>query len=533
MVNRCGYQIESFDIFDTVITRIVPDPQDIFWLIEKKYQLNGYLHARINSEKLLRLNKEPKLNDIYEVIKHSNKNFYSIKEVEVEYEYRLTSPIVKNINKVKGDSIFISDMYLDKNIIQKLLTINYIIFKSENIYISSEVQKTKYKGDLYNYVNNEVGKLYYHYGDNIISDYKIPKNKGIKSKHYSELEHNGINSLISSSKRGFPYFSGGVARALLLKYQLDEFSEITTEYIGYIIPFIYAYVLWIINCAREKKIDKIFFLSRDGYLPYIIAKNMDIKDIQMEYLYMSRKVFNDPINLKKYFLEKGFFNNKIIGIVDIGWHGSLQNNIKLLLPDNIKIHGFYIGMMGDSRLNKDEYSAFLYDETTNNKEFIFILKYIAVVEYIFLAPHGSVEKISYINNELNIIMEKSNYFNHVLVDKIEKLSIEYTNKMTIIQEAAGCNFLLDAGSLKIFAYNLNKFLTNPSKKFVQKISSVTLSDNKLNITMPLITLKFIGIFRMFNNSWWVNGNRSLRFYTRILNIIEIKIYQIRRCNKWL
>ena len=57
-------------------------------------------------------------------------------------------------------------------------------------------------------------------------------------------------------------------------------------------PIVYAYVGWILTEAKRKGIRTLWFLARDGYLPYLIAMKMCAHfefDIDCRYLYCSRK----------------------------------------------------------------------------------------------------------------------------------------------------------------------------------------------------------------------------------------------------
>lgn len=61
---------------------------------------------------------------------------------------------------------------------------------------------------------------------------------------------------------------------------------------SYYAPVLYNYVYWVIEDARKRKIEKLYFLSRDGYLMYHTAENIirdkSIDDIKVSYLKVSR-----------------------------------------------------------------------------------------------------------------------------------------------------------------------------------------------------------------------------------------------------
>ena len=61
---------------------------------------------------------------------------------------------------------------------------------------------------------------------------------------------------------------------------------------SYYAPVLYDYVSWVIEDARKRNIKKLYFLSRDGYLMYLVAERIlsyrKIEDISISYLKVSR-----------------------------------------------------------------------------------------------------------------------------------------------------------------------------------------------------------------------------------------------------
>ena len=75
----CGFDVISFDLFDTLIKRDVPAPQTVFSLTESMYNSNfpcgqvcNFLNERKRAEKNARkrsVHKEITLDEIYEELK--------------------------------------------------------------------------------------------------------------------------------------------------------------------------------------------------------------------------------------------------------------------------------------------------------------------------------------------------------------------------------------------------------------------------------------------------------------------------------
>ena len=317
----------SFDIFDTLITRSTATPRGIFSLMRRRlirereihkledYVVDNFYELRIHSEELARVSKsmrrieEVTLENIYEAmalcgcISKEQKDYLYQLEQEIEIENVIGIP--QNISKVKDllnrneKVILISDMYLPTETIQKMLVRVDEIFEKLPIYVSSEYLKRKTTGNIYRKVQ-EVEQIDYenwvHFGDNKHQDGIIPYSMGIQTEYYSKTPLTDFE------------------RKILLQYEDDyklqlmigaairgnrEENISTPYYIGnrYAGPVLYSYAEWIVEQARKKGINKLYFIARDGYLvkeivDIILSKTQ--ADIETKYIYGSRKAWRMP-----------------------------------------------------------------------------------------------------------------------------------------------------------------------------------------------------------------------------------------------
>ncbi len=94
--------------------------------------------------------------------------------------------------------------------------------------------------------------------------------------------------------------------------------------------------------------------------------------------------------LKKYLKQSGINNSHRVGIVDIGWRGTIQDNISLLVP-NVHFHGMYFGLrrfINAQHLNTSK-KAYLVDENDSGEMDLFFTNY-AAFELLCNSPYGSV-----------------------------------------------------------------------------------------------------------------------------------------------
>lgn len=131
------YNIISFDIFDTLIKRYVNKPEDIFYFVENIYDKKNKIKSnfkikRINAEKRARKKypyTEVNLDEIYgELIRDFSLNechFLKNLEIEAEVDFCFRNKEIYDIYKYavkkKKKIYIISDMYLPREIIEKIL----------------------------------------------------------------------------------------------------------------------------------------------------------------------------------------------------------------------------------------------------------------------------------------------------------------------------------------------------------------------------------------------------------------------------
>lgn len=301
------YDIISFDIFDTLIKRNLNNYQQIYEMVEKRcyerynLRLENFKNYRILSEKKITTEDFiPNINDIYNSMKEftiEQRNKIKNIEFEIEQEYCQCNYDIKPLYDYcleKGKKIIItSDMYLDKKNIIKLLD-RAGIYKYYKIFISCEYNASKRNKKLYEFVIKEMnvnpGQIL-HIGDSKISDYLMAEKSGInsvliskKNKKTEFLAENEINNIDYGILYNF------INNNIELKNKYYNFGY---EVFG---PVLYSYTHWLINKLKEKKINKVFFLAREGNL---LKKSFDIMNndetIKSHYLYCSRRSTRVPL----------------------------------------------------------------------------------------------------------------------------------------------------------------------------------------------------------------------------------------------
>lgn len=309
----------SFDVFDTCLIRTCGKPVVVFEILAKEIlqeyanssSIADFRYARQKGEQKARevsLYEEVTLEEIYEYC-----DFGGITDIpkvnimakELEVEERVLSPIFEIQQKLeylrnKGNQIaFITDMYLDKNFISKILFKFNIAKRGDDIFVSSEYRVTKASGRLFDVIFREKGCRPYfwqHYGDNFHSDFISPFSKGIFShyiKHnYSLLENKMIQDERNPSMATLS-LSAAISKAISYKYKSDSIVKIAVDLLA---PLYVSFTYMILNDARKRGIKRLYFIARDGYILYKIAKRMQsfFEGIEVKFLYASRKALYLP-----------------------------------------------------------------------------------------------------------------------------------------------------------------------------------------------------------------------------------------------
>jgi len=198
--------VYSFDIFDTVVTRAVTCPADVFFLVQEKVMRENFpglprklycsfRYARQSAERIARWHRRKEdvaLKDIYETMAQiyhvSSAVSYRLMELELETESFLIRPIevvcdhVRRLISSGEKVIFISDMYLPADFLQSILVSFSVAAGRENIFVSGDIGVRKITGRLYRHVLKHFkisAAELCHFGDHPMGDILIPRLFGI------------------------------------------------------------------------------------------------------------------------------------------------------------------------------------------------------------------------------------------------------------------------------------------------------------------------------------------------------------------
>ncbi|WP_017654682.1 HAD family hydrolase [Fortiea contorta] len=318
--------INSFDVFDTVLIRKWARPTDLFLELGSillqaeliKISTQKWKNLRESAEREARsksVSSEVTLAQIYEVIAQtlgwSDTEIEQSMNAEVELEFASLYPVraiqqkIQNLHQDGQRVIYLSDMYLPSNVIQRFLKHHNIWQEGDTLYVSSEFNINKASGKLFEVCLNKEGikaSQLIHLGDNNYSDVKMPKKLGIQAQHFNETQLNRYEQILASSEDlplKFRSLLAGTSRLCRLQNPETNFHNrvIWDTSANVIAPVLFGFVHWCLSEAQTKGIQRLYFVARDGQIllkiANIICENWNYS-IECRYLYGSRQAWHFP-----------------------------------------------------------------------------------------------------------------------------------------------------------------------------------------------------------------------------------------------
>lgn len=342
------HTLYSFDVFDTLIKRKCLSPEGVFAYVRQKmylsdikfpqYLVDNYVKVRRWCEsnvreyyrKTLDIRKSDRLEIRFSEIFHRMRETYDLDQTQVDAlmqweldgEYENCIPYEENIKLLRkhldaGDTVvLISDMYLPKEFVRKLLIKADASLGDIPLFLSSEygVQKTTKK--LYLEVFSSFEKYTFtqwtHYGDNPNADGKKPRELGIKTVNHSNIQWSEYERKFIEAN---PTYDAYRCAALFRRFKasiknMDETIRDREVFAYcYVSAWLVPYVAWAVDDAASKGIDCLYFISRDGYHMKRVADVIIEKkqlNIKTKYIYGSRKAWRIPSYIEQ--VDVDFFS---------------------------------------------------------------------------------------------------------------------------------------------------------------------------------------------------------------------------------
>lgn len=348
--------VNSFDIFDTIVTRNVLNPTDIYDIIEREYPFPKFKEYRILAESKNGQTLDSIYNEFKIISGIEDSEIEKLKEFEIQTEINNLFLIRSNYNLIRDNDILVSDMYFNPEQLEYILkSIGY--HKNTKIY-SSSCGMSKIKETMYKYLQTKY-IIMTHTGDNMHSDILNSDKHNINSR--LTLIHRPIKVEEFFIKNNYKEFALLLRRFRLMNpYFLNSLkSKLYNEQALYNIPLLVLISMALNNIMVKENRDTLLCLTRDGCLLYNIFKLM-YPHHNCKIFYSSRKLHTNYNDEYIEYIKSNYDHSKCIMF---DGHGSfksgrdLYNKVFNCLP-RIYVYTY--------NATADEYDGFSYGCTSHN-----------------------------------------------------------------------------------------------------------------------------------------------------------------------
>lgn len=283
----------SFDLFDTLITRRVLLPTDIYDLVDAALKEQGihipdFSRKRLACDMLLSKTGAPKLEDIYERLlaqcaSDTELRAAELAQLEWEIDFGTVLPreavceVFKRLIREGKNVSIVSDTFYSSTQLTKLLE-KCGIHHFTKIFASCEHGVGKTQGLFETYKETVPATSYLHIGDNIAADVEAASRANMDTyRIYSGMDLlNEVGELgLGAHMNDFAdRFKIGlfVSRLFNDPFQFEtedrRIAVSGAENIGYLFcaPLMTDFVLWFHEKVREYDLPNVWFSARDGFL---------------------------------------------------------------------------------------------------------------------------------------------------------------------------------------------------------------------------------------------------------------------------
>ncbi|PXA83365.1 hypothetical protein DMC47_43710 [Nostoc sp. 3335mG] len=320
-------KVVAFDIFDTLLVRHLLDPDYAKKALDLRCEaagMRGFRELRMRCEAEARdaKGKDVDIHEIYAALqKHPA---FGSGAISVEDEAALEIASVRPRKEIvdllrfaidRGKRVVLaSDMFLARPMIEEMLR-RCGVSGWKALYLSSEIGVRKDSGAMYDHILREERidpQDFLMIGDNERSDFQIPFDKGMRALHAMKPVNimratPRLETVVPAAETASPgdqFLFGALAAENFSGLSFPGFSAdnmfgSSPRAIGYGLlgPLMLAFSQWLAEEARTAKIDRLYFLSREGKVMKaaydVWAEGLGLKTTA-HYLFVSRRAVTVP-----------------------------------------------------------------------------------------------------------------------------------------------------------------------------------------------------------------------------------------------
>lgn len=265
-------EVQTFDIFDTLLARRCVTPQEIFDSVEIRSGHANFKVLRVRAEAALYQLGEYTFEDIYRRMVAGGQldegTAAMLKALELDEEFTTLIPVAEHVAQVRPGDILVSDMYLPRPFLTRVVR-EICGLHVNPIYLSAH---GKTSGRAWDTLTRDF-KIRRHTGDSLFGDVEMCRRRGIPAVHTTVTQLTEHERMIETL--GYR----GLARAVRearLGYWREE-SDLRALGLAQIeknFPLLALVALYLRGFAAERGYRKILFSSRDCFLLLTVFRDL-------------------------------------------------------------------------------------------------------------------------------------------------------------------------------------------------------------------------------------------------------------------
>lgn len=321
-----GDLVYSFDVFDTALTRIWANPEDVLWEVGRHLKRQGLMAGSVASWVTLRQaaeqhpadGREPAwvtLDVIYDTLQQ-NCGWTDEQRARAQaIELLLEETAVRGVPEVRAliataraqtsGVVFLSDMYLPSAVIQRWLRREGVWGDADRLYVSGEWGARKSTGELYQAFLREQrlpAAHVVHVGDSALGDVEQPRRLGIRARHLTLTQLSRYEQQVAHDaalpRRWRSLVAGAMRRTRLEQPGGSDRDQMIRQLAADVVgPLTVAFVSWCFDEAARDGVKRLYFMSREGQLLQRVAALLADRwqlGIECRYLQGSRYAWRWP-----------------------------------------------------------------------------------------------------------------------------------------------------------------------------------------------------------------------------------------------
>jgi FMN phosphatase YigB (HAD superfamily) len=314
-------QVRSFDVFDTVLTRRVGDPEVVLDLLAARLSLAGstsappaaFAAARRRAERQLtrQTGRYAALRDVHAAVADAlnddpeQAEAWARAEEDLERELTVAVPgAAELLARARAESdlvVFVSDTPHSEAFVRELLERAGLANAEDRVFTSAGRPCSKTAGGFFTAVARELEPelghaAFHHVGDNRRSDVAGARLEGWTATWAPRAKLSRYEQLLEEhapQSDGVTSWLAGASRLARLEAEVSGVpAPVAQVSAGAFAPMLVGYALWVAGLARRRGIKRLYFVARDGAVMLDVARHVlgaVAPELELRFLHGSRQ----------------------------------------------------------------------------------------------------------------------------------------------------------------------------------------------------------------------------------------------------